>query len=463
MKLFKSLKIIFITSAVSLTACVSTDSLDRTATANQQARQSLPDTPISWKSAQQSIGSVEVGWLESLNDPVLTKLVEEAQSNNANLELAAANVDSARALSNQASASLLPQVGLQVGASQSGTREATGSSNLSLGVQTSWELDLWGRLRSGDQASYQSLVAAEADYKYAQYSIAASVAQAYLAAIEANRQLALAQQTIDVIGQTIDIVQLQFDNGVANQQDLSLARSDFAAAQDGLASSGGAQRSAVRSLELLLGRYPEAELQVANELPTLPEAVPAGLPSELLERRPDLIAAERRIAAAFNQLDQAKAAKLPSLSLSGSLGGASNSLGSLLDPANIAWQAASSLVAPLFDGGLLQSQVDAADANQKAAIASYRDAALNAFSEVETALDQGSVLIERQRALSESLSSAEDALRISELQFKEGEISLVDVLTIQQRVFTARQNLLSIERASLSQWVDLNLALGGAW
>ena len=461
---FNIIKTILVTmSSVLLIACVSSDSLDRSSTASSEARQSLPNTPISWKSAQQSIGDVKVGWLTTMNDELLTKLVEEAQQNNANLQLASTNVDSARALANQASSSLLPQVNLTAGGSRAGTQNSSGPRNLSLGVQTSWEVDMWGRIRSGEQASYQSLAAAESDYKYAQYSIAASVAQAYLAAIEANEQLAIAEQSISALEQTNKIVQVQFDNGIADQQNVSLARSDLASAQEVLASSKGAQRNAVRSLELLLGRYPEAELQVSNELPMLPEPVPAGIPSELLERRPDLLAAERRIAAAFNQLDQAKAARLPSLSLSGSLGGASQSLGSMLDPANIAWQAASSLLAPLFDGGLRKSQVDAANANQEAAIASYRQAALNAFAEVETALDQGSVLNERQIALGVSLKSAEEALRISELQYKEGEISLIDVLTIQQRVFSARRNLLSIERASLSQWVDLNLALGGAW
>ncbi len=454
---------LFVTCLFALSACVSTSSLDRTGEAKKAAKSSLPSTPSAWATVQQNPGDVKVGWIASFDDEVLSGLVYEAQSNNLDLKLAASNVDSARALSRQAASALSPQVNLQSGSSRSGTREATGSSNQSIGLQAGWELDLWGRIRSGNQAAAQSVIAAEADYKFAQYSIAANVAQAYFAAIEAAQQLDIAQRSIDTLLETNRIVKVQYENGIGDKQNVALAEADLASAQDGLASSKGARRDAIRSLELLLGRYPEAELKVSKNLPGLPEAPPAGLPSDLLERRPDLIAAERRIAAAYNKVDQAKAARLPSVSLSGSLGGSSNSLGSLLDPGNVAWQAATSLLAPLFDGGLTKAQVDASTADQQAAIASYTKAALSAFGEVETSLDQNVVLRQRVKALTDTLNAAEEALRIANIQFKEGEIALIDVLSIQQRVFSARRNLISIKRAMLSQHVNLNLALGGSW
>lgn len=449
--------------SLALGACVSTQSLDRTDEAKAAAKNRLPATPSAWVTIQQNSGDVKVGWLAGFNDGVLNDLVDEAQANNLNLKLAANNIDSARALSRQAASALLPQLSLHAGSNRSGTRAVTGSSSQSIGVQAGWELDLWGRIRSGNLAAQQSVIAAEADYKFAQYSIAANVALAYFAAIEASQQLDIAQRSIDTLLDTNRIVKVQYDNGIGDKQNLALAEADLASAQDGLASSKGARRDAVRSLELLLGRYPEAELEVSQDLPALPEAAPAGLPSELLERRPDLIAAERRIAAAYNKLDQAKAARLPSLSLSGSIGGASSSLGSLLDPANVAWRAASSLLMPLFDGGLTKAQIDASTADQQAAITSYTQAALSAFGEVETSLDQNVVLRQRVAALTDTLNAAEEALRIANIQFKEGEIALIDVLSIQQRVFSARRNLISIKRAMLSQHVNLNLALGGSW
>lgn len=426
-------------------------------------RASLPDVPTQWASIQERVGQVEVSWLEKLNDPVLTALVKEAQANNRNLQAMAASVDSARALSNQAAASLSPQLNATAGSTSSGIVDGSGSNNLNIGLQASWEADLWGRLRSGELAAQENVVAAEAEYKFAQYSLAANVAKAYFIAIEANKQLVIAQETIDTVKQTQHIVQVQYDNGMGDQQNISLANADLASAQDSLVTSQAAQRDTTRSLELLLGRYPSAELGVDKSLPALPATLPAGIPSELLERRPDLIAAERQVAAAFNRVDAAKAAKLPNLSLSTSIGGTSSSLSNILNPANLAWQAVGSLAAPLFDGGQLDAQVEAANADQKAAVASYAQAALNAFADVEQALDQGTVLKERTTALNTVLEESEKALKISNLQFNEGEISLLDVLTIQQRVFSARSNALSIERASLTQFVDLNLALGGSW
>ncbi|CAN0335916.1 unnamed protein product, partial [Chrysoparadoxa australica] len=172
-----------------------------------------------------------------------------------------------------------------------------------------------------------------------------------------------------------------------------------------------------------------------------PEQPAPGIPSTLLERRPDVIAAERNVAAAFNSLDQAKAARMPSLSLTGSLGGSSADLANLLNPTNIAWQAATSLVAPLIDGGLRESQVLQANAEQKQAIAAYGQTALDAFQEVESGLDQSVVLLERSASLKVAAEEANKALRIARLRYDEGETDLLDVLTIQQRVFSSDADL----------------------
>ena len=455
------LAILSVTIAAAIGGCAGGES--RVEDAREATRINLPELPDQWASMQEQVGDVEVSWLEKLNDPVLSALIMEAQANNRSLQAMAANVDSARALSNQAASSLSPQLNATAGGGSSGMVDGSASGNLNVGLQASWEADLWGRLRSGELAAQESVVAAEAEYTFAQYSLAASVAKAYFVAIEANKQLVIAQETIDTVQQTQRIVQVQYDNGVGDQQNISLANADLASAQDSLVTSQAAQRDTSRSLELLLGRYPSAELGVDKNLPVLPEAIPAGIPSQLLERRPDLIAAERQVAAAFNQVDAAKAAKLPDLSLSTSIGGSSSSLSDILNPVNLAWQAIGSIAAPLFDGGKLDAQVEAATAEQTAAVAQYAQAALNAFADVEQALDQGTVLKERNIALKTVLSESEKALKISNLQFEEGEISLLDVLTIQQRVFAARSDALSIERASLTQFVDLNLALGGSW
>jgi NodT family efflux transporter outer membrane factor (OMF) lipoprotein len=442
--------------------CASTGE-DNSVAAKSAVVEKVGELPTQWASIQQRIGTVKAGWLAQLNDDLLNQLVAEAIKNNFNLQAAAASVSASRALANQAASALSPQLGVNLGGSDGGQLEGNSTSGFNAALQASWEVDIWGKIEAGTLAAQESLAAAEAEYRFAQYSLAAGVARSYFVAIEAQQQLDIAQQTYDTIQQTAKIVKLQFDNGVASQQDVALSNAELATADDALISAKGARRDATRALELLLGRYPSAELAVAKSLPVSPESVPVGLPSELLERRPDLIAAERQVAAAFNSLDQAKAAKLPSISLSSNIGGSSTDLSQLLNPSNLAWQALGSIAAPLIDGGRLDAAVDAATADQTAAIASYAQAALQAFSDVETALDQGSVLKQRQLALRTALSEAENALRIANLQFKEGEIALLDVLQIQQRVFSARRNVLSIDRAQLSQFVDLNLALGGSW
>ena len=445
---------------MSLVACANITAPD---VAGQVARDGLPDAPNAWAEAGERIGPVQSGWIARLEDPVLDALVEEALANNRNLQAAAANVQRSWALAGQAGAALSPSVSLSSGATRSGNIEDTGADSYSLTGQASWELDLWGRIRAGNQAAVLSAEAAEADYVYSQYSLAAAVARGYFLAIEAGRQAETVRNTLDALNETDRIVGVQFEFGLATSQDVALSRSDLARTKDSLIAAQGSQRDALRSLEVLLGRYPAADLELRRDLPDVPAPPPPGVPSEILERRPDVIAAERRVASAFNSLDQAKAARMPSISLTGSLGGSSGDLTNLINPTNVAWQAATSLVAPLIDGGLRESQVEQANAEQTQAIASYADTVLTAFQEVEGSLDQTVVLKDRAVQLEEAASEARNALRIVNLRYEEGETDLLDVLTIQQRVLSNEGDVVSIERAQLDEWVGLNLALGGSW
>lgn len=408
-------------------------------------------------------GVIQIDWLESFNDSVLIQLINEAQLNNRNLQAAAAKVERARALAIQAGASLAPNVNLASGASGSGTANGNSSGNLSLGLQVNWELDVWGRISAGKRAAVASAEAAEADFIYSQHSIAATTAKSYFAAIEVNEQIRIIESTLKALEEIHRLVTVKYANGVAGAQDLALATADLASARERLINIKGTQRDTTRALELLLGRYPNAELEVRDSLPTAPDLPPAGLPSELLERRPDIIAAERQVAAAFNSQAQAKSARLPAISLTGTVGGASNALNSLLNPANVAWQAGSSLLSPIFDGGTREAAVDVATADQKAALALYASAALNAFNEVERNLDQGSVLSAREAELSIVFAQATEAYRIGTVLYEEGASELLDALTFQQRAFTAESSLVSLHRLVLEQRVNLNLALGGEW
>ena len=430
----------------------------------EAAQEQAPKTPTQWQMAAES-GAVQAGWVETFNDASLNALVIEAQANNRDLAAAAANVDRAWAFARQAGAALAPDVSIAAGATRSGSIDSSRptTSNLSLGAQVSWEVDVWGRLRSGQRSAVASAQAVEADYRSAQESLAAATSKAYFSAIEANIQTEIARETVGILEETLRIVTVKHENGMASAQDLSLARSDLATARERLTTVEGSFRDAVRSLEALLGRYPGAELEVRETLPAVPPPPPAGLPSELLERRPDIVAAERRVAAAFNATNQARAARLPTIGLTGDVGGASNSLSNLLSSENVSWRVGTNLLAPIFDGGRLREGVRIATAEQEAALAAYGQAAITAFSELETNLDQGVVVQQRLVDLEEAAAEADNAFRIARLRYDEGEEDLLNVLTIQQRVISARSSLSTAERLLLEQRVNLSLALGGSW
>ncbi len=425
-------------------------------------------TPQSWAQnvdKAQVENAREIDWLEVFNDDMLNGLVQQALVNNFDLISAAANVDRANALALQAGAQAKPQVNLSFASARSGVGNTASfdSSGQNLAAQASWEADLWGKIAAGKQAAVASAQAAAADYKFAQHSLAASTSKAYFIAIEAGRQAAILTDILSALEKTLNIVTLQYENGLASAQDLALTKSDLANTREQLITLKASEREALRALEVLTGQYPKAELIVSSSLPELPKMPPPGLPSEVLERRPDIIASERRVAAAFNSLKQAKAAKLPSLSLTGAITGASNDLTNILKPANIAWQIAGNLLVPVFDGGIRESQIDIATAEQNQALAAYAQSALTAFNEVETNLDLATTLVQRQNELQTALSEAKKAYRIAQLRHEEGEIALVDLLTVQQRVLSANSNLVSVERLALEQRINLYLALGGDW
>ncbi len=428
---------------------------------DQAVKGESPAAPERW-GAESGTGSVQIGWIDSFNDPALTSLVEEAQSNNRDLAAAAASVDRSWALARQAGAALNPDISLSAGGAQSGNTDSS-ATNLSLGLQVSWEADLWGRLQAGQRGAVAGAQAREADYQFAQFSLAAATAKAYFTAIEANLQADIARETVEILEETLRIVTVKYDNGMASAQDVSLTRSDLASARERVTTLDGSFRAALRALESLLGRYPGAELEVRASLPDAPPRPPAGVPSELLERRPDIVAAERRVASAFNATAQARAARLPTVGLTADLGGASGSLSDLLDPSNVAWRAGASLLAPIFDGGRRREAVEIATADQERALAAYGQVALKAFSELEEYLDQGVVVAQRAVDLQEAAREADKAYRIARLRYEEGEEDLLSVLTIQQRVIRAKSALSSVDRLLLEQRVNLNLALGGSW
>jgi NodT family efflux transporter outer membrane factor (OMF) lipoprotein len=449
-------------STIMFSGCSSIGPATESETVSSSAA-SLPPVPASWTAVQERLGEVQVGWIEEFNDPLLTELVGEALRNNRNLRAAAANVRRSWALAKQAGSPLLPSIDSTGSVQRRQPFENSGNSTFSLGVQASYEVDIWNRIEAGQQSAVESARSAEANYLFSQYSIASAVAQNYFLVVETEGQIDVAQGIVDALLEIRRIVRLRYRYGFASAYEVSLAESDLASALNSLETAKNGKLQALRALEQLIGRYPGAKLTTPRVLARNPELPAAGLPSELLQRRPDIIAAERGVAAAINSRKVSEAARLPRITLSSSLGGASSQLENILDPANIAWTLASNILAPIFDGGARDAQVEISEADVDAAVAIYADTAINAFTEVESALDSGVSLRKRRIALEKQVEETGNALRLSILQYKEGENDLIDVLSVQQRVFSAQSSLLALKRAQLNQYLEISLALGGDW
>ncbi len=421
-----------------------------------------PKTKWSTKTVKLAYVPISIKWLSSFEDPILLTLIEEGKANNQTLKIAAANVEKAWLLASQAGAGLKPTLDLAFSGSRAGA-DSTSRSEFNLNMQASWEVDIWGRIQAGYEVSVANAEAIRADYNYAQHSLSAGIAKDYFLSIESTLQLDAIKKNMSLLEEILKITTIKHANGLVTLQDVALIRSDIAASRENIIKIEGSQRDALRALEVLIGRYPNAELDLPKILPKLPPAPSAGIPSEILERRPDIVSAERNVAAAFNKTDQVKAAALPRLSLTGNLGGASTELSSILNPVNIAWQLAGNLLMPVFDGGKRQREVDIATIEQKQALLNYAKVALDAFSDVEKNLDQGQVLQKRKSALLEVKREINKAYKIADLRYKEGEIELIDVLNIQQRLTSADSNIIALQRAQLEQRINLYLALGGKW
>ncbi|MEO1310067.1 MAG: efflux transporter outer membrane subunit [Pseudomonadota bacterium] len=447
-----------------LAACATTSIED----ADEMARDELPDLPAAW-AQDASSADVQFGWIDQIGDPQLSKLVRIAQQNNQDVRIALANVERSRALLVQAGADRFPEVLGTASADATGLTSDGGTLSRSsfAGFSVSWEVDVWGRIRTGRQANVASFLSAEEDLRFSRYSIAAQVAQTYFAAIEAYRQAEVTASTLAALRETDRIVRTRFEEGEATAEDTALSQTDVASTAASLAVNRASYRTAVRALEVLLNEYPASKLVVRKAFPDVPPPPAAGLPSDLLERRPDILSASRRVAVAANFVSQARAARLPSITLTGSYGGSSSvgagGLSNSLALEEMLWSAVGELVGPIFDAGERKAQVDIERADLDAALAEYVQTALSAFEEVESSLDRNAAFAQQVASLVEAAEASEKAFSLALFRYREGETDLVDVLDIRQRVLSSESNLAAARRSRLDEWIALNLALGGAF
>ncbi len=425
------------------------------------AAQALPNFRVqeSWAATANSQGAAPDHWLATFNDAQLEALVAEALAYNPDLRIAAARVEQAAAYVRLSGARLYPQVNLRA----TGSLGADSSGVQGIGLFVNWELDLWGRIRAGQAASQDQYVSVELDAEYARQSIAALVAKGWFLATEARLQKALAQEAVAAAERQLGLAQDRLRVGVGDESDVTAARASLATYRDSVQSLDLAYQQALRSLESLLGRYPAAAVGVPARLAAMPGPVPVGMPAELLERRPDVVAAERRVAAAFYRVEEAKAAKLPRISLTAGVNSISSEVFVLKQRDNPVWSLGAGLAAPLFLGGQLQAQEDIRTAEQKQAIAEYGRVGARAFGEVESALSAEFNLDAREAILKQAVVENTRALELATIRYKVGS---GDLRAVQQQMLTlaaSRAALLRVQGERLVQRVNLHLALGGSF
>ena len=434
---------------------------------DELTKQSIPNIqlPPAWTAAGGAPGPAgavgEQPWLAAFKDPQLDALVQEALKFNPDLQVAAARVEQASAYVKVAGATMLPQVNLLARGGGSLSGDSSGLEGL--GVFVNWEIDLWGRVRAGREFARDQYTSAALDAEYARQSLAALVAKSWFLATEARLQRAIAEEMAGSSEKQLALAQDRLRVGRGDEYDVALSKANLATFRDSVRSLDLSYQQALRALEALAGRYPSATVQVPAQLTALPGPVPVGMPSELLERRPDVVAAERRVAAAFYRVEEIKAARLPRISLTAAVTSISSELFVLKERDNPVWSAGAALNLPLYTGGSITGQIDVRTAEQKQALAEFGRIGARAFGEVENALSSAFALEDREAILTEAVAANARALELANVRFKVG---VGDLRAVQQQslaLHAARTALLRVQAERLVQRVNLHLALGGSF
>ncbi len=428
----------------------------------ENTAKALPNANIpSTFAAGATSGQVPADWLKSFNDPNLESLVAEALAFNLDLRASKARLDAAAASAEAAGATLKPVVSASGSGLTQSNAEGARATGRGAGLNISWELDVWGRLRQQTGAAEAKYEGAALDFEYARQSIAAATCKAYFLASETLQQQSLAQDQVASYTEMARIVTARKNAGKLGEQDVRLVQSDLASAQDRLASAEAAHKQSTRALESILGRYPSAELAAAPAFPAMPGPVPAGIPSEILERRPDVAAAERRVTSAFKNVEAKKLARLPSIGLTASAGTTSG-LASLTGNGGF-FNVGSNFLAPILDGGRREADVKIATADQEQALVAYGQTALRAFKDVEDALTADATLARRESLQQSAVTDTEEALRLRQTEADAGKADMLTVLQLKAKLDLARSGLITLRQSRRSERVNLHLALGGSF
>lgn len=439
-------------------------------------RQFTAPTPEIWSGAAVAAAEAEADWWAYLQDDGLDAAIRKALACSQTVRAAAARIEAARQERRIAGAAELPDLSVGVnrlrqrqnfvGLPFPGLADRVLSSTFTsagLSFNIAWEADFWNRVGARKLAADATLDERVADREAARLSLSGQVAKAWFAAIEAQRQIGLAEGILAHTQVVAERNRERYRAGMRSPLDVRLAEGDIERARATVKQREQLRNAFVRQLETLACEYPAGERTPAASLPALPTHVPAGLPSELVHRRPDLVAAERALLAAGARTVEAKAALRPSFALTTGSGTSSNALLDLVNPSVQVWNYALNVTQPLFNRGRLKATVRANEARADEAAADYESRIWTAYLEIETALSAEQTLREQESALRAAFDTTEEAIGLAELRYGAGMLDVFTVLSLRRTALETESALLGLHRTRIDNRVDLHLALGGGF
>lgn len=423
-----------------------------------------------WKKATPKDAEIKGEWWTIYNDPILNRLENQAAESNQSLQAAFARLSQAQASLGISRSDQLPRVDLNASAKRQRTAadlSVTGrsitASQYSSPLVANYEIDLWGRVQRSVEAAEANVAGAVADYQNLLLSLQAELARTYFALRTVDNEIDLLHQTIQLRVENRDLIKSKLTHGQVGQLDLSRAETELAVTEAeaiGLELQRGEYENAIA---LLIGQPASSFTLEKGKISLVIPTMSKGLPSDLLERRPDIASAERQMAAASARIGVAKTAFFPAISLTGSAGFASDQISSLTDWDNRTWGLGPAISLPIFDYGRNSANLDKARAAYDEAVATYRNQVLIAFQEVENGLNAMQILDHQEKALTQAAKTAHEAWMLSEKRYRSGLVSYLEVVDTQRSALQSERSLVQLKRNQMSYSVALIKALGGGW
>jgi multidrug efflux system outer membrane protein len=432
------------------------------------------DTPQTYRfEPEQAQATADSEWWKQYADPVLDQLIADSLANNLDVRVAAANVEAAAGILTSTRAPIFPQFGYSAEAgrarfTESGDGAATpGTVNPQsfnqAGFVASWEIDLWGRIRRQTEASEANLLATEEARRGVILTLVSGVATGYLQLRGLDQQLEVALKTQDAYAESLKYFELQFQYGQTSEMTVAQARSQYETASAQIPQIEQQILELENALSLLAGRNPGSIARGKTLEQLSAPGVPAGLPSDLLERRPDIMLAEQQLIAANARIGAAKALYFPSISLTGGLGSSSSELDDVFSGPAQTWNFTGSFIGPIFTAGLISGQVAQAEANQKAALSNYQRVIQAAFADVDNALSSRDKLTLQVQSQQRQVKALQDFARLARLQYDGGYSPYSTVLLAELQLFPAELTLAQTTASNAAALANIYKAMGGGW